>query len=79
MPPISTKVKTGRKRDGTTVLMYYQKTNSSGKRKREKAKLRKQKQRAKNAKTKKKKTKKGFLRNSFHFISNFDYKGESRL
>ena len=59
MPPISTQVKTGKKRDGKSVLMYYEKTNSSAKRKRVKAKLRKQKQRAKNAKTKRKKAKKG--------------------
>lgn len=34
------------KRDGTKVLMYYQKTDSSGKTTKEKARLRKQKQRA---------------------------------
>ena len=45
MSPKSIPASTKRKRDGTTALMFYQKTNASAKTRREKARLRKQKQR----------------------------------
>ena len=62
MYPKSTQASTKRKRDGTTAMMFYEKTNASAKTRREKARLRKQKQRKKelkkNVKIKKKKTNK---------------------